>query len=106
MRPSLEGCFYVALYYVFWCDTFLRNFYCVGITVVGACVASVTSLSVFSTNQYRHIRAGTRPLTLGSFVAFGLLGVVPVPHFLFTQGGGPDGIHWNFFWGFCLMGFL
>lgn len=55
---SPTGCFYVALYYVFWCDTFLRNLYTAGITVVGACVASVTSLSVFSTNQYRHVRAG------------------------------------------------
>ncbi|GLB42330.1 putative channel protein [Lyophyllum shimeji] len=73
------GSFYPCLYYGFHCQTYLRLFYILAITMVGLGAAYI----VLNPEYARPTHRGARTTV---FIGLGLCAVVPVSHLLWTHG--------------------
>ncbi|KAL6049923.1 Adiponectin receptor protein 2 [Balamuthia mandrillaris] len=75
----IVGSFYPMLYYGFACAPGWRIFYLSVISVVGVVGIVISMFPIFNTPRLR-------PARFGFYVAFGWLGVLPVPHLWYLNG--------------------
>lgn len=92
------GSFVPWLYYGFYCDTQPKLIYLTVVIVLGIAAVVVSLWDKFGEPRFRPLRAGV-------FTGFGLSGVVPALHYLFTEGFLSAVYEASFGW-LCLMGAL
>jgi len=73
------GSFVPWLYYGFYCQTFTKVVYLVGILLLGSTAIVVSLWDKFSAPEYRNLRAGL-------FIGLGLSGVIPAVHYSIKEG--------------------
>jgi len=92
------GSFIPWLYYGFYCEFYSKLIYALSALILGISAIVVSLWDKFSEPTYRPLRAGV-------FLAFGLSGIIPAFHYLFTQGWFKAIYHASLGW-LLLMGLL
>lgn len=92
------GSFVPWLYYGFYCSFQPKLVYLSVVIVLGITAVVVSLWDKFGTPKYR-------PLRVGVFTGFGLSGVIPAVHYIYSKGLISAFSHASFGW-LCLMAFL
>mmetsp|Transcript_26001 Transcript_26001/g.46012 ORF Transcript_26001/g.46012 Transcript_26001/m.46012 type:complete len:377 (-) Transcript_26001:6656-7786(-) len=94
----IAGSYYPVIFYIFYCQPMLIWTYLICITVFSVIVFILAMAPFFQQPQYRHVRGL-------SFLALGLLGLVPFSHMLVLPGIGhfSSAIAWFLMMGLCYV---